>query len=49
MSKHFSPDIFYNLPSGSRVHPQRLIHRDGTIMWKHALWDVLQGDSKIFG
>lgn len=40
MSKHFSPDIFYDLPSGSRVHPQRLIHRDGTIMWKHALLDA---------
>ena len=39
MSKHFSPDIFYDLPSGVRVHPQRLIHRDGSIMWKHALWD----------
>ena len=37
MSKHFSPDIFYDLPSGSKVHPQRLILRDGTIMWKHAL------------
>lgn len=39
MSKHFSPDTFHELPSGARVHPQRLIHRDGTIMWKHALWD----------
>jgi len=38
MSKHLSPDVFFDLPSGNRVHPWRLIHRDGTIMWKHALW-----------
>ena len=27
------------LPSGSRVHPWRLIVRDGHLMWKHALMD----------
>ena len=32
-----SSDIFYELPSGNKVHPSRLIHRDGTLMWKHAL------------
>ena len=37
MSKHISGDHFYNLPSGLRVHPCRLIHKDGTLMWKHAL------------
>ena len=37
MSKHLSKDYFYVLPSGTSVHPCRLIHRDGTIMWKHAL------------
>jgi hypothetical protein len=37
MSKHISPDYFYNLPSGINVHPCRLIHKDGTLMWKHAL------------
>ena len=37
MSKHISKDCFYNLPSGAMVHPCRLIHRDGTLMWKHAL------------
>tara|TARA_R110002050_G_scaffold59020_2_gene132173 strand:+ start:1633 stop:2043 length:411 start_codon:yes stop_codon:yes gene_type:complete len=37
MSKHISPDCFYNLPSGINVHPCRLIHKDGTLMWKHAL------------
>ncbi len=37
MSKHISPKYFYNLPSGSKVHPCRLIHKDGTLMWKHAL------------
>ena len=37
MSRHISPECFYDLPSGSRVHPCRLIHKDGTLMWKHAL------------
>ena len=37
MTRHISPETFYQLPSGSRVHPCRLIHKDGTLMWKHAL------------
>ena len=37
MSKHIAPNHFYNLPSGNRVHPCRLIHKDGSLMWKHAL------------
>lgn len=37
MSKHISKDHMYPLPSGVSVHPCRLIHRDGTLMWKHAL------------
>lgn len=37
MSRHISPEAFYNLPSGDKVHPCRLIHKDGTLMWKHAL------------
>lgn len=37
MSRHISPEAFYDLPSGNRVHPCRLIHKDGTLMWKHAL------------
>ena len=37
MSKHLAVDYLYTLPSGSCVHPSRLIHKDGTIMWKHAL------------
>ena len=37
MSKHIAKDYMYPLPSGSSVHPCRLIHRDGTLMWKHAL------------
>ena len=37
MSKHLRVDHLYNLPSGNCVHPCRLIHKDGTIMWKHAL------------
>ena len=37
MSKHINPSYFYNLPSGAKVHPCRLIQKDGTLMWKHAL------------
>ena len=37
MSKHITKDHFYHLPSGAIVHPCRLIHRDGTLMWKNAL------------
>lgn len=40
MSKtYFDPFYMYQLPSGQLVHPCRLIHRDGTIMWKHAVMD----------
>ena len=39
MSKHLQTDFLLHLPSGNRVHPCRLIHKDGTIMWKHALID----------
>ena len=37
MSKHIAQDYFYMLPSDSKVHPCRLITKDGTLMWKHAL------------
>ncbi len=37
MSKHIHKAFMYNLPSGNVVHPCRLIHKDGTLMWKHAL------------
>ena len=37
MSKHISPSFMYQFPSGQRIHPCRLIHKDGTLMWKHAL------------
>ena len=37
MSKHVPAKHLYSLPSGNKVHPCRLIHRDGTLMWKHAL------------
>jgi len=37
MTRHITPSFFYTLPSGNRVHPCRLIHKDGTLMWKHAL------------
>ena len=37
MSKHIASSSFYSLPSGIKVHPCRLIFKDGTLMWKHAL------------
>ena len=37
MSRHIAPGVFLAMPSGSNVHPCRLIHKDGTLMWKHAL------------
>ena len=37
MSKHINSSYFYSLPSGTKVHPCRLIQKDGTLMWKHAL------------
>ncbi len=37
MSKHITPACMYNFPSGASFHPCRLIQRDGTLMWKHAL------------
>ncbi len=45
MSKHISIECFYNLPSGINVHPCRLIHKDGTLMWKHAL--LCQGEVSL--
>ena len=33
MSKHLNNDSFYYMPSGNKVHPCRLIQRDGTLMW----------------
>lgn len=44
MSKQISPGAFIKLPSGNEVFPLRLIHRDGTLMWKHAL----QADEKHY-
>jgi hypothetical protein len=38
MSKHIAPDCLLTLPSNDRVHPSRLILKDGTLMWKHALF-----------
>ena len=37
MHKHIAQKHLYALPSGLHVHPCRMIHKDGTIMWKHAL------------
>ena len=39
MSRHISNDAFYVMPSGLKVHPCRLIVKDGTLMWKHAFLD----------
>lgn len=37
MSKHIASNYFYSLPSNNKVHPCRLILKDGTLMWKDAL------------
>ncbi len=37
MSKNIAEGYLIELPSKLKVHPCRLIHRDGTLMWKHAL------------
>ena len=37
MQKYFAEGTFYNLPSGNKFHPQRLIIRDGTLTWRDAL------------
>ena len=37
MSKHLSKTCMYTMPSGVQIHPCRLIFKDGTLMWKHAL------------
>ena len=37
MSKHINQECLYRLPSGLNVYPKRLIIKDGTIMWSHAL------------
>ena len=39
MSRHISPDAFFSLPSGNKVHPCRLVVKDGTLMWKHVFLD----------
>ena len=38
MNKYFNEESLYALPSGVSVHPCRLIIKDGTLMWKHALY-----------
>ena len=37
MVRRFPPELMLSLPSGSAVHPCRLIIRDGTLMWKQVL------------
>ncbi len=36
MSKHIDPSFMMTLPSGARIHPHRLIHKDGILTWKDA-------------
>ena len=43
--KNLDKAYLYNMPSGSTYHPNRLIHKDGTLMWKHAL--LYQGELNI--
>lgn len=45
MSSSITKSCFYELPSGQSVHPCRLIHKDGTLMWKHAL--LYQNESNL--
>jgi len=37
MSNAIRPDVFIKLPSGLKVHPQRLIVKDGSFSWSAAL------------
>ena len=39
MHKNLNKELLIELPSQNVVHPSRLIHKDGTLMWKHALSD----------
>ena len=39
MHKNLNKELLITLPSGNIVHPSRLIHKDGTLMWKHSLTD----------
>ena len=41
MHKNLNKDLLVKLPSGNVVHPARLIHKDGTLMWKHAMTDCV--------
>lgn len=34
--KQLNPNSLHKFPSGGTYYPSRLIHRDGTLMWKHA-------------
>ena len=37
MQKYFAEGTFYEMPSGNKYHPNRLIIRDGTLTWRDAL------------
>ena len=41
MHKNLNKELLVKLPSGNVVHPSRLIHKDGTLMWKHAMTDCV--------
>ena len=41
MYKNLNKELLVKLPSGNVVHPSRLIHKDGTLMWKHAMTDCI--------
>ena len=43
--KNLDEAYLYHMPSGAIYHPSRLIHKDGTLMWKHAL--LTQGELNI--
>lgn len=44
MSKSLLESVYVTLPSKARVHPCRLIIRDGTLMWRNALGSYCPAD-----
>ena len=41
MNKNLNKDLLIHLPSNTIVHPCRLIQKDGTLMWKHAITEFV--------
>ena len=41
MNKNLNKDLLIHLPSNTIVHPCRLIQKDGTLMWRHAITEFV--------